>query len=141
MSHIKAQIIKELHKPLRHKFQGRRVVVKGLGDILGINLTILTPLSKYNNGYNYILVVIDGFSKYLCIEPLKTKKGKEVSLALENILKKFKYPIKHIWADRGTEFLNPHVSALLERKNIHLYHTSGPLKCVFAERVSIHAIA
>jgi hypothetical protein len=42
----------------------------------------------------YILVVIDCFSKYVWMAPLKTKNSIDVSTAMENILLKVKPPPK-----------------------------------------------
>ena len=36
---------------------------------------IMDSLSKYNNGFKYILTVIDVLSKYAWVEPIKTKTG------------------------------------------------------------------
>jgi len=43
----------------------------------------MQKLSKWNTGYKYLLVVLDIFSKYGWTKPLKTKKGLEVSKALQ----------------------------------------------------------
>jgi hypothetical protein len=41
----------------------------------------LVKFAKYNDGYRYILVVIDVFSKYLLLRKLKDKKGESVAKA------------------------------------------------------------
>jgi hypothetical protein len=46
----------------------------------------MTKFAKYNNGYNFILVVIDIFSKYVWLRPLKDKKGESVLKALKDVL-------------------------------------------------------
>ena len=48
----------------------------------------MQKLSKWNKGYKYLLMVLDLFSKYGWIVPLKTKTGLEVSKAFESIFKK-----------------------------------------------------
>ena len=50
----------------------------------------MQKLSKWNKGYKYLLMVLDLFSKYGWIVPLKTKTGLEVSKAFESIFKKGK---------------------------------------------------
>ena len=42
------------------------------------DLVDMSQLSKLNNGYKYLLMVIDVFSKYGCIVPLKSQTGREV---------------------------------------------------------------
>ena len=76
----------------------------------------MKEFSKDNNIYNYLLNVIDIFSKYAWSIPLKTKSALEVSKAFESILTK-NQP-KKLWADQGSEFYNKTFDALL--KNILL---------------------
>ena len=45
----------------------------------------MQKLSGWNKGYNYLLIVLDIFSKYGWIIPLKNKTGLEVSKAFESI--------------------------------------------------------
>jgi hypothetical protein len=48
----------------------------------------MDSLSKYNNGFKYILTVIDVLSKYAWAEPIKTKTGENLVKAFEKILKR-----------------------------------------------------
>ena len=63
--------------------------------------------SNDNNGIKYLLTVIDVFSKYVWIVPLKRKTGQEVADALSRILKERK-PCK-VWV----EFYNKDVQKLV----------------------------
>ena len=45
-------------------------------------------LSKYNKGIRFLLCVIDIFSKYAWVSPLKDKKGISIVMAIQSILKK-----------------------------------------------------
>ena len=47
----------------------------------------MQQLSKWNKGYKYLLMVIDIFSKYGWIVPLKDKKGETVTKAFQQIFK------------------------------------------------------
>lgn len=51
-------------------------------------LVIMDSLSQENNGYKYILTAIYVLSKYACVEPKRTKSGKNLVKAFDNILKK-----------------------------------------------------
>ena len=66
----------ELHKPIRHHFTKRYVFVRNMDDIFGADLVDMKSLSKENDGYKYILMVIDIFSKYGWAVPFKFKDGK-----------------------------------------------------------------
>ena len=63
-------------------------------------------ISKCNKGIKYLLCVIDIFSKYAWVAPLKDKKGTTIVNAIQSILNNSKRkPIK-IWVDQGSEFYN-----------------------------------
>ena len=47
----------------------------------------MQSLSKYNKGIKYLLCVIDVFTKYACVVPLKDKKGITITNAFQKILK------------------------------------------------------
>ena len=44
-------------------------------DMWGVDLVDMQLLSKFNNGFRFLLCVIDVFSKYAWFIPLKDKKG------------------------------------------------------------------
>ena len=83
----------------------------------------MQSFSKKNKGYKYILSVIDIFSKYGWMIPLKDKTGKSVAKALESITRK---PEK-IWVDKGKEFYNKDVK-------FELYSTENEEKSSVVER-------
>ena len=87
----------------------------------------MTALSKENEGYKFLLLVIDTFSKYGWIIPLKDKKGETVAKELEELFKERK-PGK-LWTDKGKEFYNKDVKDLVE-----LYSTENEEKSSIAER-------
>ena len=80
----------ELHKPIRRNFPKRRVIVHNVDDIWCSDLVDMQKLSKWNKGYKYLLMVLDLFSKYGWMVPLKTKTGLEVSKAFESIFRQNK---------------------------------------------------
>ena len=127
------ELANELHKPLRHKFQKRYVFAQSVDDIWAADLVDMRALSEENDNYNYILMVIDVFSKYGWAQPLPNKSGVTLRKALEDIFKEGKLP-KMIWADQGTEFYNENVKKLLKRHKISLYSTGNPEKSSIVER-------
>lgn len=94
----------------------------------------MIPYATYNNGMKYILTVINIFSKKAYAQPLKSKSGAEVSKALETIIESLGYRIKHIHTDRGKEFYNGIVQAMLKLHRIHLYSTYSTMKAAICER-------
>ena len=60
----------------------------------------MSSFSRSNNGYKFLLTVIDVYSKYGWIVSLKNKTGKEVASAL---VKLFKIAVQsRQWTDKGT---------------------------------------
>ena len=72
----------------------------------------MQAFSKFNRKVKYLLAVIDVFSKYGWLIPLKDNTGKSVASALETIFKDRK-PEK-MWVDKGKEFYNTYVKDLIE---------------------------
>ena len=93
----------------------------------------MQQLSKWNKGYKYLLIVIDIFSKYGWIVPLKDEKGETVTKAFQQIFKEGDKP-EYLWADKGSEFYNKHMKDLLDKHNIKLYSTENEEKSSVVER-------
>ena len=89
--------------------------------------------SKWNKGIKYLLVVIDVFSKYGWIKPLKDKKTETVSKAFDEIFKSKRKP-QMLWTDEGSEFISKHFKEFLKKKGIKPYHTEIEEKSSVAER-------
>ena len=84
---------------MSRKFQRRRVQVNGIDEVWAVDLIDLQAFSKFNQGVKYILAVIDIFSKYGWLVPLKNKTGKAVANALKEIFAE-RRPTK-MWVDKG----------------------------------------
>ena len=63
----------------------RTVFVNQVDDIWTAGLVDMSPFPRSNKGYKYLLIVIDAFSKYDWIVPLKTKTGREVAGVSETV--------------------------------------------------------
>ena len=112
------QLAEELQKPIIIKFEKGRVYSTFKDNIWGVDLADMQLLSKYNKGIRFFLCVIDIFSKYAWVVPLKDKKGISVAKAFQSILKQSNSrqcakstSAKHlkpnkIWVDKGSEFYN-----------------------------------
>lgn len=58
----------------------------GINDLCQADLVEVIPLARYNEGYCFIMAIINCFSKYAYAVPLKTKLGWEIAENLEPIL-------------------------------------------------------
>ena len=61
-----------MRKPVRGRFDKRTVFAKQVDDVWTADLVDMSSFSRSNKGYLYLLTVIDVFSKYGWIVPLKT---------------------------------------------------------------------
>ena len=83
-----SQLDDEFHKPIIRKFKKRKVYSSFKDNIWGIDLADTQLISKHNKGIRYLLCVINLFSKYAWVFPLKGKKGMSIVNAFQSIFKK-----------------------------------------------------
>ena len=83
------QLAEELHKPIIRKFKKRKVYSAFKDNIWGDDLADMQLISRYNKGIRFLLCVIDIFSKYAFVVPLKDKRGVSIVAAFQGILKQF----------------------------------------------------
>ena len=91
-------------------------------------------ISKYNKGITFLLCVIDLFSKYAWVVPLKNKKGVTIVNAFQSILDSSKRKPNKIWVDQGSEFYNNFFKKLLKNNDIEMYSTYNERKSVVVGR-------
>ena len=129
------QLADELHKPIFRKFEKRKVYSAFKDNIWAADLADMQLLSRYNKGIRFLLCVIDIFSKYVWIVPLKDKKGISIVKAFQIILKQSnsRKPNK-IWVDKRPEFYNASFKKWLQDNDIVMYSTHNEGKSVVAER-------
>lgn len=108
--------------------------MKGINDTWQMDLIDMQKLSKMNQNYKYILAIIDIFSKFAYTLPVKSKNGEEIAQTLETLLSKLKVMPRKIHSDQGREFFNKHVSKVLKKYDIKLYHTFSSMKAYICER-------
>ena len=75
-----------LHRPVRKRFPRNPNSVDNIMDVWECDLIDVQALSRHNDGVKYLLTVIDVFSKFLHMVPLKSKSGKDVSSAFRSVL-------------------------------------------------------
>ena len=96
----------------------------------------LSRVSKNNKGVGYILVIIDIFSRFLWLRPLKTKTGLNAANAFEKVFLEGRRP-KYLRTDKGQEFKARVVQEVFKRYNIRHFVTQNEVKANYAERVSL----
>src|ERR1700755_352824 len=124
-----------LHMPARKKFKSRKTEVYDIDHTWQLDLTDMIKYSSYNDGYRYILFVIDVHSRYLWLKPLKDKKCPTVAKAVSELINEDdRYPV-YMWTDKETEFLGKEFQAIVEKYDIGYYNTFSVNKAAIVERV------
>ena len=75
------QLAEELRKPIIRKFKQRKVQSTFKDNIWGADLEDIHLISKCNKRFRFLLCVIEIYSKYAWVIPLK-KKRKELQLLM-----------------------------------------------------------
>ena len=79
-----------MHKPIIKKFNKRKVQLPFIDNIWGANLADMQLISKFNKGFRFLLCVIDFYSKYAWVIPLKLKKGISITNTFQKMLDEWK---------------------------------------------------
>lgn len=125
---------KELHKPVKHKFPTRKVFVGSKDQTWSMDLADMSVWKKENDGYTYILTIVDVFTRWAAARALKTKSAKDVLAALKDVVTESKREPRFLWVDEGKEFVNNDMKKWREENKIGMYHTYGRGKSVIVER-------
>jgi hypothetical protein len=130
------QIAEEVHKPSMKPRQYRKVVVYFPNDIWSADIVEMNSegMPEQNEGYKYILVVIDIFTRYAWTRKLKNKTGLDTAKALKSIINETKAKPEGLWVDQGKEFYNKNVKDTM--KDTKIYSTYGEGKAAYVERLN-----
>ena len=91
-------------------------------------------ITKFNKGFRFFLCVIDIFSKYAWVVPLKYKKGISIVNAFQKILNDLASKLNKIWIDKESEFYNSPFKKWLKDDDIEMYLIHNEEKSVVAKR-------
>ena len=136
-SQIKKWIQKQesysLNKGFKRKFQRGRVIVESIDDQFDIDLASLIYYADENDGYKYLLVVIDIFSHYGWVEPLKDKTANEIVKAFDKVLQEGRIP-KRLCTDSAKDFTSEKFQKYVKSKKITNFVTHTEKQANYVER-------
>ena len=126
-----------LHKSIKRKFKRRRIIVSGIDAQWQADLIDLSSLKKHNDGYTFALTVIDVFSKFAWVVPIKNKGAESVLNAFKEILQKSTREPNFLHTDLGKEFVNSKFQRFLKEKGIEYFNTqNNEIKAAVVERLN-----
>ena len=122
-----------VYKKAKKTFPRRPTVVWGVGVTLQADLLDMKSYASKNDGYKYILTCVDVLSRFAWAFPLKSKTGREVAKALEDIFSRKNFSYLH--TDKGKEFFNAEVERITKHHRISHYTTEDDrTKATIVER-------
>src|SRR5271157_365672 len=130
---LRSQRTYTLHKPARKRYPTRPYKTAGIDQQWQADLVEMIPYYATNDGYKYMLTVIDVFSRHAWAVPIKDKTGKEVKQAFESIFIQGRKP-QRLQTDEGKEFDNRQVQHLLNVENIKFFTVKSQFKAAVCER-------
>ena len=135
-NYLKSQKTYTLHRNTFKRFPRRKILAPYPKVIVSSDLVDMSKLSSHNSGYRYLLVVIDVFSRYAQVVPLKRKTATDTLSGLKQILESDEFQgARKFNSDEGKEYYNAPVKKYLSSKDITLYSTkSREIKAAIAER-------
>ena len=101
---------------------------------MGVDLADMQLISRFSKGFRFLLCVINIFSKYAWVVPLKDKKVISIVNAFQKILYKSGRKPNKIWVDKGIEFQNNSFKKWFKDNDIEMYLIYNEGKYVVAER-------
>lgn len=128
------QLAYTLHKPFKKRFPTRAYRVGGLNELWQIDLLEMIPYHRVNNGFKYIFVCIDVFSRFVRAEPIKNKTGKESAMKFKKIIESASQSPRNVQSDFGKEFYNKEMKYVFEKYNINHYTVDSQFKASVVER-------
>ena len=123
-----------IHKAVRYKFPRNKIVVADRDSQWDADLADMQDIKDDNDGVSYLLVVIDLFSRYAWVRPVKSKSAKEVKEAFQDIFEQGRKPGK-LRTDQGKEFNNRILNHYLNDQGVQYFTTQNEGKANYAERL------
>ena len=130
---LKGQITYTLHYPVKRRFKRHPVIAEYPLENFQADLVDMQEFSRINYGFNYILTIIDVFSKKAWAIALKNKSAPVVCNAFEKVL--IENIPNELQTDHGKEFENSCFKNLKKKYEINHYFAKDPnIKCAVIER-------
>ena len=122
-----------LHRHFNSRFHQWKVLAHGVRYQFQADLIDYAPLKRENGSMTFLLSVIDMFSWYAMLIPIKNKWGDTVWDALVRVFDHMGTLLK-LQTDKGKEFYNRHIWQLLNEKTVHHFLMEQDVKAQIVER-------
>jgi len=113
---INSLLPQQLHKQPKPKRYIKHVIANEYGEHFEADIIDMSKYAWHNNGYKFILTIIDVYSRRAWAIKLKSKESKEVISAIKPILINEKVKLLH--TDNGSEFTSNEFKDMCESLNV-----------------------
>ena len=113
----------QIQKPVRQAKTNRPIVIKKPNNLWQADLIDVSKYAGQNNNVHYLLCVVDVFSKFAYVEPIKNKEDSTVANAFDKIFT-FDKP-RTLQTDNGKEFANRQLAQVCREHGVR-HITSQP---------------
>ena len=103
-----------------------------MNTVWGIDVADLQLTSKFYKGHCLLLCIIDIYSKYEWVVPLKDKKGMTITNVFQKDLNDSE--TKQNMREKGSEFYNRSMKSWLQDNDIEMYSTHNEGKYIVVEK-------
>ena len=100
------------------------------------DLIDVSKMAAQNQNTRFLLLLIDIFTKFMWVYPLRTKNALEMEAKMRTWLQDVGTKPEVLLTDQGNEFTNGRVQALLRENNIEWQPALGTMKAAIAERAN-----
>ena len=115
------------------------IYVRKKRELFQCDTTFFTAekLVEANDGYAYLLCVIDVFTKMAWVYPMKSVDCKTAVSCLRDVFEKCGNPPDKIQTDKGSEFKCNLFRSLMKENKIEHYFSTSDRKCAVVERFNL----
>lgn len=131
---LKGELVYTIHKPATYNFKRNKVVCVNIHEYSFSDLIDYSHYKNENDGYSYILCVIDGFSRLANAHAMKRKDGRSIRDGLDLLFPR-ETPV-NILTDNGKEYKNSTVAEWCRENSVNLIaYADEKIKSSLAERL------
>ena len=118
VEYLRAEQAYTLHKPARRHFQPNHIFVGGIDAQWQADLADMQGLARQNDGMRYLLTVINVFSKFAWVEPVKIKDAPAVTASYWKVLNGAAlHCLRRPQTDKGKESFYVSFANLMRQQN------------------------
>ena len=122
-------------RPSRKRYPRNPVVAAFPGHIVQVDLMDMQKFAEENQGYKYVMLAYDTYTKFLAGYPLLDRSTASILQACQTMQDSLPFHITCIYSDKESALMSAKVQAWFKNRNIRHYTTTSEVKAPGVERV------